>query len=70
MAEMEGKKPMRGIEVKHEFKCTTPVQLRFNDIDTLGHLTTRFISPCLTWVRLIISTRLACLTSTGPKCPF
>lgn len=38
MAEMEGKKPMRGIEVKHEFKSTTPVQLRFNDIDTLGHL--------------------------------
>jgi len=26
------------IEAKHPFHCTTPIQLRFNDIDALGHV--------------------------------
>lgn len=26
------------ITVEHAFKCSTPVQLRYNDIDTLGHV--------------------------------
>ena len=27
-----------GIEVQYPFKCTTPIQLRFNDVDALGHV--------------------------------
>ncbi len=31
-------KPNSGIMVNADFKCSTPVQLRYNDIDTLGHV--------------------------------
>ncbi len=24
--------------MEHDFKCSTPIQLRYNDIDTLGHV--------------------------------
>ena len=26
------------IEAQYPFKCTTPIQLRFNDVDALGHV--------------------------------
>ncbi len=35
---MENKKQKHGIEIKHEFHCETPIQLRLMDLDTLGHV--------------------------------
>ena len=36
---MDNKKQKNfGIEIKHEFHCTTPMQLRLFDLDTLGHV--------------------------------
>lgn len=36
---MSDNKPKHGnIQVNHPFHCVTPVQLRFSDIDMLGHL--------------------------------
>ena len=32
------KKPKHGIEITTPFRHSIPVQLRFNDIDILGHL--------------------------------
>ena len=26
------------IEAQYPFKCSTPLQLRFNDVDALGHV--------------------------------
>jgi len=36
--EYDIKTSSHGIEAQHPFHCQTPVQLRFNDIDALGHV--------------------------------
>jgi len=36
--EHEHKTSPHGIEAPYPFRCQTPVQLRFNDIDALGHV--------------------------------
>ena len=42
---MENKQTHTGIVVRHQFRHSLPLQIRFNDIDTLGHVNNSVYFP-------------------------